>query len=213
MRDILLFPFNGNALEAVSVIRDINRLQNEWNILGFIDDDVNKYGLSADGFDVLGGRDQLRSYPHALVLAVPGRPETYIHRRKIIQSLSLGPERYATIVHPTACIGAACKLGHNVLIQPNVVLSFDVSLGNHVVVLPNTVISHGVEIGDYTLIGSNVSLSGNVSVSQNCYIGTGSKVIHDISIGEQALVGLGAVVVRDVQPRCKVAGNPAKELK
>lgn len=212
MKDIILFPYNGNALEAVSTIRDINQVHDEWNLLGFVDDDAGKHGQSADGCIVLGGREQFSSHPQALVLAVPGRPENYRQRCMIIQSLSLSPERYATIVHPTACIGAACTLGYNVLIQPNVVLSFDVSLGNHVVILPNTVISHGATVGDFTLIGSNVSLSGNVAVGQNCYIGTGSRVRQDINIGEQALVGLGAVVIKDVQPRSKVAGNPAKEL-
>ena len=213
MKDIILFPYNGNALEAISVIRDINRIQKEWNILGFADDDASKHGLLAAGYRVLGGREQLSKHSDALVLAVPGRPETFIHRRKIIESLSLNRGRYATIVHPTAIIGAACTVGYNVLIQPNVVLSFDVSLGNHVVILPNTVIAHGTTIGDYTLIGSNVSLSGNVVVEQNGYIGTGSKVVQDIIIGKKALVGIGAVVVKDVQPRSKVAGNPAKELK
>lgn len=213
MKDIILFPFNGNAMEAVSVIEDINRMRGQWNILGFVDDDENKLGLTAAGYKVIGGREQLTSHSDAFVLAVPGRPETFVQRRSIIDSLGLNKERYARVVHPTACIGAACTLGYNVLIQPNVVLTFDVTLGNHVIILPNSVISHGTTIGDYTLVGSNVSLSGNSSVGRNCYIGTGSKVLQNVAIGEKTLVGIGAVVIRDVGPRSKVAGNPARELK
>jgi hypothetical protein len=36
--ELILFPFSGNAKEAISVIEEINRMNPTWKIIGFIDD-------------------------------------------------------------------------------------------------------------------------------------------------------------------------------
>ena len=78
MKKILLFPYNGNAREAVSVIEDMNSLEEQWEIVGFIDDDKKKLDQDWNGYKIIGGREKLDSFPDALILAVPGRPENFL---------------------------------------------------------------------------------------------------------------------------------------
>lgn len=211
--NLLIFPFNGNGREAASVVEDANRRGSAWNLLGFIDDDPEKRGLHFDKYPVLGGREQLARHPEAMVLAVPGRPETFRQRRELINSLGVPSERFATVVHPEAVIGIGCRFGFNSLIMANVVLTADVTVGNHVVILPNTVIAHDTLVGDYCLIGSGASISGGVTIGVNCYLGSGARIIQEVAIGERALIGLGAVVICDVAPGATVAGNPARIIR
>lgn len=212
MKKILLFPFNGNTKEAVSVIEAINAITPKWHILGFLDDDPEKKGSHFAGYKVLGTKNILATAQDYQVLAAPGRPENYLQRKEIVQSLNLKPERFATIIHPSAQIGTNCTIGRNCLIMANVVLTSCVILESNVVILPNTVISHDSTVHDWTILGSNISISGNVSIGENCYIGTGSKIINDISIGAGSMVGIGSVVIRNIPASSIVAGNPAKDL-
>ena len=213
MEKLLLFPFNGNAREAVTVIEAINEVEPQWDILGFIDDDLDKMGQTSGGVTVLGGRDLFSRYDDTLVLAVPGRPENFMQRRDIIQSLGLSPQRFATILHPAASQGYDSILGYNTLVMHNVVLTANVRVGNHVVLLPNTVIAHDVNVADYTMVGSNVTISGSVILEENCYIGSGARLIQEVRIGYQALVGMGSVVLHDVGSSTVVAGNPARKIR
>jgi len=212
MQDLILFPFSGNAREAVSVVEAINSIEPTWNLLGFVDDSVEVQGRDYCGYRVLGDREMLRKHASARVLAVPGRPENFRARDRIIDSLGLPPEHFVTLVHPRASVGFQCRLGFNTLLMAGVVLTAGVSVGNHCVILPNTVIAHESVIGDYCLLGSNISVSGGVKIEPKCYIGTGSSIIQEVTIGSETLVGIGSVVIRPVAPGSKVAGSPAKYL-
>jgi len=201
---LILFPFGGNALEAVDCLGD------EFELIGFIDDSPEKYERS-DSFEV-HSREFLERYPEARVLAVPGSPTSYRRRRDIIASLGIRKERFARVVHPRATVADRRNIGFNTLLMAGVVVTSNAQIGNHVCILPNSVIHHDAVIRDHALIGSNVTVAGHVIVGAQSYIGSGSTLIDHSEIGENALVGLGSNVIRAVPPGVRVAGNPAREL-
>lgn len=213
IKKLLIFPFSGNAREAASVMEAINRQQETWQLLGFIDDNPEKQGLRFGDYQVLGGREHLRHQREAFVLAVPGRPETFLQRQALIASLDVEPERFASLIHPSTSIGIDCTVGDNTLLMANIVLTASVSVGRSVVILPNTVIAHDSTLGDYCLVGSNVSISGGVTVGENCYLGSGTRIIQEAIIGDRSLIGLGAVVIDNVASDSVVVGNPARTIR
>lgn len=202
MKNLLIFPCNGNGLEALSCFT------NEYAFLGFIDDTPAKQGKTASGFSVFD-REAIKKNPGAFILAVPGSPATYKARKQVIDSLNINSSRYATILHPKASISPLAKIGKNVLIMAGVVITSNAIIGDHVCILPNTVIHHDCVIEDYTLIGSNVSVAGNVTIGANCYIGSGTSIINDITIGARTLIGLGSNVLKSLPQDSRAAGNPA----
>jgi sugar O-acyltransferase (sialic acid O-acetyltransferase NeuD family) len=204
-RPLLIFPCNGNGIEALDC------LGHAYRCVGFVDDTSAKQRAGAHGHPVFA-RDVLTERRDALVLAVPGSPTSYLDRRHIIGGLGVAAERFARVVHPAARISPLAVLGRNVLVMAGVVITSNAVIGDHVCIMPNTVIHHDVVLGAWTLVGANVTIAGGTVVGENCYIGSGSSVINGVSLGEGVLVGLGSNVIRSVPAGARVAGNPARRI-
>jgi sugar O-acyltransferase (sialic acid O-acetyltransferase NeuD family) len=205
MEQLLIFPFNGNGLEAIDCI------QGQYELIGFVDDTPEKQGVSSVGYEVFG-REAFERFPSAKVLAVPGGPQSFMNRIEIIKGLNLEQERFVSVIHPKASISKLATIGKNVLLMAGVTVTSNAIIGDHVCVLPHSVIHHDSVIGAWTLIGSQVVVAGNVMVGDNCYLGSGSTIINGVVIGNQSLIGLGSAVIRNVSAKTRVAGNPAKQL-
>jgi sugar O-acyltransferase (sialic acid O-acetyltransferase NeuD family) len=203
---LLIFPYNGNGLEALHCIGEAYRF------IGFVDDTPEKQGIDANGYPVYG-RDAFAQFPDACVLAVPGGPRSYHARKGIIQGLEIAEDRFAQVIHPAASVSPLAELGTNVLIMAGVVITSNAVIGSHCCILPNTVVHHDVTVGNWSLIGSNVTIAGNTVVEENCYIGSGTNLMNGIRVRRGALVGLGSNVIRSVPACAKVVGNPAREIR
>jgi sugar O-acyltransferase (sialic acid O-acetyltransferase NeuD family) len=201
---LLIFPCNGNALEALDGLGD------RWELLGFVDDDPKRQGR-AGGYPVYA-REALARLAHARVLAVPGSPTSFPARQGVIEELGVDPERFAQVIHPSACVSPRAQVGRNVLVMAGAVISGGASVGDHVCILPNSVIHHDASVGDWTLVGSCVVVAGGTSIGRNCYIASGSTVMNGLTVGDGALVGLASAVIRNVAPGSRVAGHPARVL-
>jgi sugar O-acyltransferase (sialic acid O-acetyltransferase NeuD family) len=205
MKKLLIFPYNGNAIEALDC------LDSEFKLIGFIDDNIDKQMKQENGHKIFG-RNILDEYPDAYLLMVPGSPISFLERRTVIDGFSISPERLVKIIHPRACISPLAKIGRNVLIMAGVVITSNAVIGNHVCILPNTVIHHDVIINDYSLIGSNITIAGNVNIGTNCYIGGGTSIMNSIRIGDRTMISMGSNVIRNIDPDCVAVGNPCRIL-
>lgn len=206
MIPLLIFPCNGNGVEALDCLGD------RYKVIGFVDDHPDKLGTEQFGYPVLS-RSALDEHPLAQVLAVPGGPSSYLRRGEIIDGLGLQRERFARVIHPSASVSPRSSIGINVLIMAGAVVTSNAIIGDHVCVLPNSVVHHDSCVGELSLVGAGVTIAGGVSVGKNCYVGSGSAIINGVSIGDRSLVGLGSNVIRDVSPDCVVAGNPARRFR
>lgn len=204
-KQLLLFPCNGNAIEALDAIGSA------YEVIGFVDDQLEKQQSGWNGIPVYG-REAFQRFPSAFVLAVPGSPTSFQLRNNIIADLGIAEHRWATVVHPSAQISKYAEVGFNTLIMAGVVCTASSKVGNHVCVLPNTVIHHDSAIGHYSLLGSGIVVAGYTTVGERCYIGSGTSIINNTTIGNGALIGIGSNVISAVPENAKFAGNPAKAL-
>ena len=122
MKQLFIFPKNGNGIEALDCIND------EYEFLGFIDDNYDH--LKNDDYPVFG-REAIKKYEKVSVLAVPGNSNNFLKRFRIISSLGIPNHRFAKVIHTSAKIGKNVKLGYNILIMAGSVLTSNVLLGNH----------------------------------------------------------------------------------
>jgi len=76
MQKLLIFPYNGNGLEALDC------LGSEYDFLGFIDDSIEKQEKGETGGHRVFSRTLIHTYPKAKILAVPGSPQTYLNSKE-----------------------------------------------------------------------------------------------------------------------------------
>jgi len=212
MRDLLLIGAGGIARETADAVGAINAVHPTWNLLGYLDDDLAKQGTIVSGLPVLGPIDAVGEHPDAAVVLCTVRPDNYVSRKAIAGRLELDEARYATIVHPSATIGASSIVGAGSVLLAHVDVTVDVVIGCHVMVMPQVVLPHDVRVDDYVTIASGVRVGGGTHLAECAYIGASATIRQDLSVGERALVGMAAVVTRDVPSERMWFGTPARDM-
>ena len=51
-KKILIFSAGSAGREVFQLILSINKLQNEWEVIGYVDDDISKIGKTIDNIEV-----------------------------------------------------------------------------------------------------------------------------------------------------------------
>jgi sugar O-acyltransferase (sialic acid O-acetyltransferase NeuD family) len=209
-RELLIVGAGGFARETAETVRAINERDSAWRLIGFLDDDPALEGCVIDGVSVIGRIEGAHEHPDAAVVVCVGNPSNYFSRRRIVESLDLPDDRYATLLHPTVSWPDSSPIGKGCVLLASVVGTIGVSVGNHVAVMPSVVFTHDDVIDDFATFGAGVRVGGRVHIGHGAYIGSGALIREDRTIGPWALVGMGAVVTRDV-PRGEVwVGSPAR---
>jgi sugar O-acyltransferase (sialic acid O-acetyltransferase NeuD family) len=211
--DLVIVGSGGFGRETAEAVRALVAVGASWRLLGFIDDDPARAGEVIDGMAVLGGKEELKRLPDARVVVCTGRPGNYVSRPRIVSELDLPPERYATIIHPSAVVSPSSSVGPGTVLLACTVLTAAVRVESHVAVMPHVTLTHDDVIEDFATLASRSALGGGVRVSRCAYIGAGAVIGEQRVVGELALVGMGAVVTKDVPAREVWAGVPARRMR
>ncbi|MGG2084518.1 acetyltransferase [Lysinibacillus pakistanensis] len=211
MKNIVVYGSGGFAREVVHLIEAINEVNNEWNVLGYLDDNESNHGMKINELTVLGGANWLEKGEVVYVAAGIGSPKA---KKSIVQKLKkYSNVRYPNLVHPNVKISRFNQLGEGNIICEGSILTTNIILDNFVIVNLNCTIGHDVHIKNFSTILPNSSISGNVLIEECVDFGTNATIIQGISIGAGTIIGAGAVVVRDLPANCTAVGAPAKPIK
>lgn len=208
MRDIVIVGTQGCAKEILFLLEENNKIEPEWNILGFVDyvsDSGNaRYPVLGDDVWLVNQTRELN-----VVIAV-GSPEL---RYKLYKKYSVSPYlNFPSLISKHALVGEN-KIGKGCVICNNCTVTVDVELGDFVIVNIGATICHESRIGNFTTIAPGVNISGNVSIGELCDVGVGTKIIQNVSVGDNVIVGAGTIVIRNVGSNCTIVGNPARVVK
>lgn len=205
MKDIVIYGSGGFAREVVHLIEHINEVNQEWNIVGFIDDYTFKHGLIINELPVLGSDNWLKDKENIHVALGIGSPKI---KKQIIAKLKANTNvLFPTLVHPTVKISRFNEIGEGNIICEGNIFTTNIQLEDFIIVNLNCTIGHDVHIKSYSTILPNASISGNVVFEEGVDFGTNATIIQGLT------VGAGAVVVRDLPEYCTAVGAPAKPIK
>lgn len=211
--DLVIVGAGGFARETAAAVQAINAVTPTWRLRGFLDDDPALHGSHRGGVAILGDTGLLRDLPDTRVVICVASPDDPARRPGLVARLGLTRDRLATVIHPSAQVGAGCVVGAGSVLLAQVVLTADATLGAHVIVMPHTVITHDDVIGDFATLTSGVRLGGGVVVEDGAYLGAGCMVRPYLRVGTRSLVGMGSVVLTDVPAGQVWVGNPARYLR
>lgn len=214
-KKLVILGTNGNCVDMLDTIDCINDAEGRtvYECVGFLDDSPALQGKALCGIEILGPLSAASVLSDCYFVNGIGSPTNYMRKDAIIEKTGIAPERFATIVHPSAKVSKTARIGLGTVVFENVAITSRVTIGNHVIILPNSVISHDVVIGDYTCITGGVCISGGTQVGRLCYLGTNCSIIGSITIGDGSLVGMGSVVLGNVAENNVVVGNPARFIR
>ena len=212
-REIVIIGAGDFGREVIWLIDRINEASiDKWRILGFLDDDAEKWGRQIGGYPVLGGTEWLAHYTEDIyAVCTVGTGEI---RKKIIDKLSVNPQvHYPSLVDPSVLMGNGCIIGEGSILCAGNILTVDVQIGRHVILGLQGTFGHDDQIGDYGTINPGCNISGKVVTGECVDMGTGTKVIQGIHIVKNTVIGAGSIVVRDIEQSGTYVGTPAKAIK
>ena len=119
MKNIVIVGAGGVGRETSLIIQQINELKITWNLIGFIDDDVNSWGNVINGYPVIGGMDSLEklSLDTYVVVAIAN----YKVKKRIVNKIN-NRFKFATIVHPRVWLHDYMTLGEGTIIYEGAIL-------------------------------------------------------------------------------------------
>jgi sugar O-acyltransferase (sialic acid O-acetyltransferase NeuD family) len=214
-KQIVILGSGGNCIDILDTILAINATggQQQFDCLGFLDDDPQKHGDSIGGFTVLGGLSEAGSIPDAVFVNGISTPNIYREKADLIARTGIPDSRFQTLVHPSTMISNFATIGIGSVFLQNCVVNANVKIGKHVIVLPLSVVSHDTQIGDFTTVTGGVCLSGSIEVGRACYLGSNCSIRGRLKVGDYALIGMSSVIISNVEPYSVMVGNPAYKLR
>lgn len=213
MKKLVIIGAGGFAREVAWLVDDINAEKKEWDLIGFIDENLTNHGKILNGIQVLGDFNFFTSKkitePVYSVCAV-GSPR---NKAALIKKAAACGLRFVNLVHPSVKMSRYVEMGCGNIICAGNIITVSVLMQNHIIINLNCTVGHDVIIKDYATILPGVNISGSVCINSGCDIGTNVSIIQGITIGEWSVIGAGATVVRDIPPYSTAVGVPARPIK
>lgn len=197
--------------EIVNILLDIQESgRDEIQILGFLDDDPSRHGLTFFGLPVLGDSSLLTS-TYAGAMVVNNVMRTTVSRLKVWKRLESMGARFYSSVHPSVSTRFV-QVGSGVIIQAASIIGPGVRIGDQTAISFGVVVAHESSVEDCCFLSPGVLINGRVTIRKGAFIGAGAIILPNVTVGEFSFVGAGAVVADDVSARHTVFGSPARTI-
>ena len=196
MKKVIIVGSGSHAAEVNDIIVYNNSIKKEFEIVGFIDDNVENYKKYQFSSSFLGGIEDhlvLKDYQYIIGIA------NVKYREKIVTHLLKQGADFLSLIHYSSFISPSAKLGKGMVIAPNVNIGPNVVIDDYCMLNSRSSIGHDSIIGKYNVLSPNVCFSGFTKVGDNNLFGINSATIPYIKIGNNNKIAAGMVVDKNVK--------------
>ncbi len=207
MKNIIIIGAGGFGREVLYLIKDINKIEQQWNIKGFIDDNLNALdGIKCD-HQVIGIINDWEPNEDDFFAIGIANPKT---KEKIVSTLKSKNAKFATLISPHAYISEYIDFGEGSIIFPMSTIGDCVKIGNFVHIA-GSMIGQDSIIGDYSTT-TGYSNIASATLGKRIFVGSHAVILNGRKIGDDAFICAGSIVFNHIKPSTKVFGNPAKKF-
>ena len=207
MKKIIIVGAGGFGRDVVDIIDAINKVSPEWEVLGFIDDNLHALDGVRCKYPIIGTiRDCCPSNDQYFVIGVASP----MAKEKIVNYLKVRGAVFTTLIHPAALISDEALIGEGCIIGGRSSIGACAEIGNFVNIA-GSMIGQDSVIGDYS---TTTAFTNVVSayIGKRVMIGSHAVVLNHLKIGDDVLIGTGSIVVKNVKAGTTVMGYPAKKV-
>jgi sugar O-acyltransferase (sialic acid O-acetyltransferase NeuD family) len=183
----------------------------EWRVLGFADPAPCARTAALSGVPRIG--DDAAAFARvaagAWVILGVGAIGPSDVRDTIARRYDGAGARWATLIHPRACVAVTVELAGGVFVAAGAIVNAGTRLGAHSVINSGAIVEHDCDIGRHVQLAPGAVVGGVVTVRDHAYLGLGCRVRDHVTIGAGVFVAMGAVVVGSVTDGV-VSGVPAR---
>lgn len=208
VKDLIIAGAGACGREVLQWVKDINKVEHRWNILGFINDIPNALENCECDYSIIGTIEEWQPKGDQVFVCAIADP---FGKELVTRKLKNRGAVFTSIIHPTAYVPEYIEIGEGLIMYPHSGITVNTKIGNFVTILAS-MIGHDVEVGDYCTISSFCGVGGGVKLEKKVFLGSHVAVIPHKKIGEGACVATGSVVMTNIHPGYHVMGNPAQKM-
>ena len=202
MKKSLIFGAGGFGREVLAYARDSGLC-----VAGFVDENGSALERFDLGVGVVGDLDSVPNVSEFSWIVALGSASS---RQRAAAALAARGAQFANVIHPTAYVASAARLGPGVIVCPFAMIAAHSQVSFNVAINTYASVGHDAVVGPSSVLSPYATVNGNVILGSAVFLGSGAIVTPGRSIGAHSKISAGAVVTRDVEPGSLVAGNPAK---
>lgn len=208
-RRLFIIGAGGFGRELEVYLDSISSCDRDWELVGFIDDNISALDSFPSDYKVLGSVYDFDFESSDYVVIAIADPQI----KNKIYNLLKDKVSFYTYIDKTAIVGKFVDMDEGCIICPNCIVTSNIKLGLCSILNIGTQIGHDTQIGDFCSFMPNVDIGGETIVSSHLYMGTNSTIINRKTICSNVVIGAGAIVVKDILEKGIYVGNPAIKIK
>lgn len=209
MENIIIIGAGGFGREVEWLLRRINNNNNKWNILGYVDDNIQK-GTKINELEVIYNIEELLNVKEKInvVIAIGNAKIRKMIYNRIRENKML---IFPNIIDPSVIIGNV-SMGIGNIICAGTIATVNIKINNFNIINLDCTIGHDDILSDFITLYPSVNVSGNTTIDELVEIGTGTQIIQGKNICSNVIIGAGTVIVKDINEEGTYVGVPARKV-
>lgn len=208
-RKLYLIGAGELAREIESWISLDKEFLKKWEIIGFLDHNLNAINDYPSDYSVIGFPDTFTFQAEDAAIMCIANP---VSKKKLVETIGNKVE-FITYISNFAIIAKHTNIGKGSVICPNSIISTNCHIECFTTINCSCNIGHDCTIGKYSSLMPHTDLGGHVKIGSNIFMGTKATVIPNKSIKDNITVGAGSLITRNLSKEGTYFGNPATLLK
>jgi len=211
MKNIVIIGSGGLAKEIKYLIDAINKNENQWNLLGFIDDwGYQKGDEFIDGYKIVGTiKDLNKIKEECFAIIAIGNPQ-YI--KAAVEKIINPNIKFANLIHPSVEMNSIKNIGYGNIICFGSFISCNVKIGNFNFFNTMCAVGHDTSIGSFNVFNPRSQICGSIHIGDVNFLGMNSSILERREVGSNNKIGASSFVTIDIKDNESLFGIPAKKL-
>lgn len=199
--DVAVIGAGGHAKVVAAALLAVGH-----NVIGFYDDNSQKWGEDIFGIPIVGPISDLTAQKCDRAIIGLGSNQV---RKQLATTMDLN---WITVIHPFSWVHPEVSLGVGTIVCAGAIVQPGAKIGSHVIINTKASVDHDCMVGDYVHIAV-AHLAGGASADEGAFLSLGSTVLPGLNIGAWAHLGAGSLATKNILAGCTAVGNPARTIK